>query len=221
MRTVSEALLLCMSMCLVSAAVLPVALATLQEKACCLQGGVNAVANQNGFQWFCNCCGVWPAICSLLRNKQQDIILQIAVRGQGIQHVDSIQATFDHESLTSRIVKQQHSMGRGMAVPAQNQVSNLVQALFAMLLSSKPTRLMVVEVVVPARLAQKAQAQLASTGSLQLNITVQSDFCSACAPVRFERDAEALQDSLTKNTSGLQVSAMLLKMPSPSGQVAR
>lgn len=187
-----------------------------------MQGGVSAVAEQSSFRWFWIWSGAWPAIRSRLPQKQQDVVLQIAVRGQGIQHVNSTQATFENESLTSRIVKQPHSMGDGMSIVADNQGSNLIQAVFAMLWSSKPTRELVVEVVLPARLSQKTQAQLASTGSLQLDVTVQSDFCSACAPVTFQRDTQALQDSLTQILAVCKiVTAMLLKTSHSSGQVAR
>lgn len=203
----------------VSAAVLHVALATQQPHTTRLQGSVGAMAQQSSFHWFWIWSGVWPSIRSRLHQKQQDIILQIAVCGQGIQHVNSTQATFDRESLTSRIVKQSHSVGHN---PAGNQGSNLLQAVFAMLLSSRPTREVVVQVVLPARLVQKAQAQLASTGGLQLDITVQSDFCSACAPVIFQRDTQALQDSLIRIPAICRlVSAMLLKASCSRGQMAR
>ena len=104
----------------------------------------------------------------------------------------------------------------------ENQVSNLIEVVLGMLLSSKPTKQMVVEVVLPARLVQKAQVQLASTGGLQLDITVQSDFCSACAPVSFPRDTQALQDSLTRILAVWKlVTTMLLNASCSSRQLAR
>ena len=180
------------------------------------------MAEQSSFHWFWIWSGVWPAIRSRLHQKQQDIILQVAVSGQGIQHVSSTQATLDNESLTSRIVKQSHSVAHSISILAENQGNNLIAAVLAMLLSSKPNREMVVEIVVPARLAQKAQAQVASTGSLQLHITVQSDFCSACAPVTFQRDTQALQDRLTRILAVWKlVTAVLLKTSCSSRQLAR
>lgn len=155
---------------------------------------------------------MWPAIRSRLRQKQQDITLQIAIRGQGIQHVNSTQATLDTESLISRIVNQPHSVGLGMLFPAENPGNNWIPAAFAVLSSSPSVREMVVEVVVPAKLAQKARLQLASTGSLKLTVTVQSDFCSACAPVTFTSDTQALQDGLSGIIAFCKlVTAVLLK----------
>ena len=173
---------------------------------------MSAVAEQSSFRWFWIWSGVWPAIRSRLRQKQQDITLQIAVRGQGIQHVNSTQATLDKEELISRIVNQSHTLGLGMSFHAENPGSNWVQAALAVLLGNHPVREMVVEVVVPARLAQKARLQLASTGGLKLTITVQSDFCSACAPVIFTSDTQALQDSLSGMIAFCKlVTAVLLK----------
>ena len=176
-----------------------------------LQGGVSAVAEQRSFRWFWIWSGVWPAIRSRLRQKQQEFTLQIAVCGHGIEHVNSTQASFDNELLTSRIVKHLHSVGQGKD-STEDQGSNLIQAAFMTLLAGRPAREMVVEVVVPARLARKAQTQLASTGSLQLDITVQSDFCSASAPVTFQSDTQALQESLNRMMALCKlVTAALLK----------
>lgn len=173
---------------------------------------MSAVAEQSSIRWFWIWSGAWPAIRSRLRQKQQDITLQIAIRGQGIQHVNSTQAILDKEALISRIVNQSHSLGLGMSFPAEYQGSNWIQAAFAVLSSSPPVREMVVEVVVPARLAQKARLQFASTGGLKLTITVQSDFCSACAPVTFTSDTQALQDGLSGMIAFCKlVTAVLLK----------
>lgn len=171
---------------------------------------MSAVAEQSSFRWFWIWSGAWPAIRSRLRQKQQDITLHIAVRGQGIQHVNSTRATLDKDALISRIVNQSHSVGLGMSLPAENPGSNWIQAAFSVLSTSPPVREMVVEVVVPAKLAQKARLQLASTGGLKLTVTVQSDFCSACAPVTFTSDTQALQDSLSGMVAYCKLVTILL-----------
>lgn len=177
-----------------------------------MQGSVSAVAEQSSFRWFWIWSGAWPAIRSRLRQKQQDITLQITIHGEGIQHVNSTQATLDKEALISRVVNQSHSVGHGMSFPAQKPGGKWIQAAFTLFLSSHPVRDMVVEVVVPARLAQKARSQLASTGGLELAITVQSDFCSACAPVTFTSDTQALQDGLSGMIAFCKlVTAVMLK----------
>lgn len=183
-----------------------------------LQGSVSAVAEQSNIRWFWIWSGVWPAIRSRLRQNQQDITFQISIRGHGIQHVNSTQATIDDELVTSRIVKH---MGREQVCPAPDESSNLIQAALTLLLSSGTGREMMLEVVVPARLAQKAQGQLASTGSLKLDITVQSDFCSSSAPVTFRNDTKALQDSLVGITTLYKaVCSALLQKSKSSEQVA-
>ena len=183
-----------------------------------LQGSVTAVAEQGSFRWFWIWSGVWPAIRSRLRQNQQDITFQISVCGHGIQHVNSTQAYFENELLTARIVKH---MGHEHSFPAQDEGVNLLQAALALLLSSGTGREMVLEVVVPARLAQKAQGQLASSGSLKLDITVQSDFCASSAPVTFRNDTKALQDSLVGMTALYKVvNSMLLQKSKSCTQVA-
>lgn len=179
------------------ALVMSVSATTLAE----LQGSVSAVAQQSSFRWFWIWSGVWPAIRSRLRQDQQDITLQVSVRGHGIQHVNSTQATLDKELLTTRIVKHMDSVEQDSWFPSLDGGGNLIQAAFALLVSGRAGREMMVEVVVPARLAHKAQGQLASTGSLKLDITVQSDFCSSSAPVTFRNDTKALQDSIVGMTA--------------------
>lgn len=174
---------------------------------------MSAVAEQSSFRWFWIWSGVWPAIRSRLRQNQQDITFHISVCGHGIQHVNSAQATFNDEPVTSRIVKH---MGHDQFYPAPDEGTNLVQAALSLLLNRETGREMTLEVVVPARLAQKAPGQLASTGSLKLDITVQSDFCSSSAPVTFRNDTKALQDSLVGITAlyKLVCSALLQKCKS-------
>ena len=144
-----------------------------------LQGRVSATGKQTHFHWFWIWSGVWPAIRSGLRQYQADIILQIAVHGLGIEHVNSA-----------------HLQGHNSLLSSGGQDPTLLQAALSMI-SKPPTQVqMVMEVTVPARLVERAQLQLASTGTVDLSITVQSDFCSSSAPVMFCSDSQALQDSI-------------------------
>ncbi len=138
------------------------------------QDGVTAVAEQPSFRWFWIWSGAWPAIRQRLRRRQHDTALQVAIHGHGLQHATTIQITLAGETLSSHIVQPPQSVSLS-AWPNLEGLS--MQAAVAMFLVNKPTKEMMVEVVIPARLMHRAQTQLASSGSLGLQVTLQSDFC--------------------------------------------
>ena len=176
----------------------------------CLQDGVSAVAEQPGFRWFWMWSGAWPAVRRRLRrHRQHNITLHIAVDGHGLEHATTTVVSSGAEALTSRIV--QRSVTSSLPWPSLDGFS-IMQAAFAMFLVGKPAKRMVLEVVVPSHLIHRAQSQWISSGSLGLEVTVQSDFCSTTVPVSMHNDAQALQDSFAGMLAVCRlVSALLLK----------
>ena len=183
---------------------------------------MHAVAEQTRFRWFWIWSGVWPAIRSRLHQAKQDITLQIAVRGIGLEDVDSVQASFETELLTTRIAKSSRHAGQSrQSLGMVPRDSALLQATLALLLTTKRDREITLEVVLPARLVQRARAQLEATGSLGLQITVQSDFCSAVAPVMFHTDkySQPLHESFAGMLAVCRLAtAMLTNQSRLSGQ---
>ena len=184
----------------------------------CMQGRVSGTGKQTSFNWFWTWSGVWPAICSRLSQKQADIKLQIAIHGPGIEHVNSVHATLGDEQLVTRIVRQENLMGNNRLFPSGGQDLTLFQAALAVLMISRPpTQPMVMEVELPARLVERARLQLASTGTLELSVTVQSDFCSSSAPVTFRSDSQALQESVAGILAVCRLATAMLLRKSTSG----
>lgn len=179
-----------------------------------LQDGLKAMPT---FRWFWIWSGAWPAIRQRLYSREQDTELLIAIQGHGLEHATHTLVTFGTETLPCSIAQQPQATPWRVA-PHAPWLSpaggfSALQAVFAMVMMTKPAVHMAVRVSVPARVMRKMQQQMAATGNVGVEVTMQSDFCSSTASVSVQSDVKALQDRF----AGMLAVCRLVSAKQPKG----